>query len=189
MKFILPAFALTCASSALYADEFRPALEDYLETTVAEWISDPVLVTAIRSANLVTAEYGADQINAMDQAWRSEVGASTQPTIDPILNNDAAALLRDLVEGSQGIVSEIFIMDSVGLNVAASGVTSDMWQGDEAKFTSTYAVGSDATHISDVEFDESSQQYLGQISVTIPDPDTGAPLGAITVGVNVEGLF
>lgn len=189
MKYILPTLALAFASTALHADEFRPALEEYLTTNVTMWVNDPVLVSAIRSANSVTAGYGLEQINAMDQAWRAEVGTATTPTITPVLNNEAAAFLRNIVDASEGTITEVFIMDGVGLNVAASGVTSDMWQGDEAKFTSTYAVGSDAIHISEVEFDESSQSYTGQISMTITDPDTGAPVGAITVGVNPERLF
>jgi len=68
-------------------------------------------------------------------------------------------------------------------------VTSDYWQGDEAKFTQTYAVGSDAVHFSDIDFDESSQSYQAQISFTIIDPASGAPIGAMTVGVLADGLM
>ena len=42
-----------------------------------------------------------------------------------------------------------------------------------AKFQETHGVGPDAVHFGEVEFDESSQQYQGQISVTITDPATG----------------
>ncbi len=80
-------------------------------------------------------------------------------------------------------------MDAVGLNAAASSVTSDMWQGDEDKFIQTFNVGVGAIHIADVEFDASSQTYLGQVSVTISDPQTGDLLGAVTVVLNVEALF
>ena len=80
-------------------------------------------------------------------------------------------------------------MDALGLNVAASDTTSDYWQGDEAKFTETYGVGPDATHLGDIELDESSQSYQGQISMTIVDPATGSAIGAITVGVNADALL
>jgi len=41
-------------------------------------------------------------------------------------------------------------------------------------------------HFGDVEFDESSQTYLSQVSA--PIMHEGEFIGTITVGVNVEGL-
>jgi hypothetical protein len=80
-------------------------------------------------------------------------------------------------------------MDAQGLNVAASGITSDMWQGDEAKFQKTYSVGADASHFGDVELDESSRRYQAQISLTIVDAASGAAIGAVTVGIDAEALM
>lgn len=177
------------AGQAAIADEFAPALEAYLHSNVTEWATNPVILDALRSANSRTASYDNAQIIALDQAWRAEVGQSNTPTIGPILNNAAADFLRGQVNASGGTISEIFIMDAVGLNAAASAVTSDMWQGDEEKFTATYSVGPGATHIGNVEFDESAQTYLGQVSMAISDPETGELLGAVTVGVNAEQLF
>ena len=105
-----------------------------------------------------------------------------------MLGAPASARLVAARDGAVGLFTEIFAMDDKGLNVAASDVTSDYWQGDEAKWKSTYAVGAGAVHISEVEFDESSQSYQAQVSVTVVDPDSGAPIGALTVGVNVEFL-
>ncbi|MEM8755288.1 MAG: hypothetical protein AAGF90_20180, partial [Pseudomonadota bacterium] len=73
-----------------------------------------------------------------------------------------------------------------GLNVGQSAKTSDYWQGDEAKWRETYLVGPDAIHVSDVEEDESTQTF--QIQVSLPIVDGGAPIGAVTVGVDVEHL-
>jgi hypothetical protein len=82
--------------------------------------------------------------------------------------------------------TEIFVMDNKGLNVGQSDVTSDYWQGDEAKWQKTYQVGPDAIHVSDVEQDESSQVFQAQVSV--PVVDGGQVIGAVTVGVNVDAL-
>ena len=41
--------------------------------------------------------------------------------------------------------------------------------------------------VDDVEFDESSQAYQSQVSVAVVDPKTNKVIGAVTVGVNVEG--
>ncbi len=74
-------------------------------------------------------------------------------------------------------------------NVATSAVTSDFWQGDEPKFAETFPNGAGAMHLGNVEFDESSQTYQGQISVSIVDPASNEVVGAMTVGVNAEALF
>ena len=87
------------------------------------------------------------------------------------------------------MITEVIVMDAKGLNVAASGATSDYWQGDEAKYQETYPKGPGAVHFGEVEFDESSQTYQAQISITVTDPDTGRPIGAMTVGVDAEVLL
>lgn len=188
-RFLLTTFTILLSLGSANADEFQPVLKNYLTEIAASWANDPVLIEAINAANLVTNGYSSDQIIAMDQAWREEVGAQSQPTITPVLNNAAAEFLSQVVQDSGGIISEAFIMDGVGLNVAASATTSDMWQGDETKFTATYTVGPGATHIAEVELDESTQTYLGQVSMTISDPATGLPIGALTVGLNAEAIF
>ena len=172
-----------------FADEFEPALRAYLEDDVRAWAQSPVLVEAIRAMNAEREGFDQATIDEMDQAWRAEVGSGNTPTITPVMENAAAEFLREQVEASGGRITEVFIMGSHGLNVAASGLTSDMWQGDEAKFQETYGVGADAVHIGDVELDESTQRYQGQVSITITDPDTGAPIGAMTIGVDAESLL
>lgn len=171
------------------ADEFADALNMYVQEYVAMWASDPIIIDTIVHANEVNAALDAAKVLELDATWRSEVGTQDTPTITPILTNPAADFLRDKVDASGGIISEAFIMDSRGLNAAASSLTSDMWQGDEEKFTASYGAGVGAVHIGDVEFDESTQSYLGQVSLAITDPASGALVGALTVGINAEALF
>lgn len=181
------------ATAALYtpafASEFEPAMQAFLETQISAWAQSDVIVDAIVAQNATNGALDEPQIIAMDEVWRAEVGTASTPTISPVLDHPAAAFLREQVAASGGTITEVFIMDMVGLNVAASDVTSDMWQGDEAKFTATYSVGADAVHFGDVEFDESTQSFQAQISLTIVDPATGAPIGAMTVGVNADALL
>lgn len=181
-------FAAAGASQSV-AGDFGAAMQSYLDTEVRAWADADVLVEAIRAQNAVTVGYSDAEIEALDQAWRAEVGTGSTPTITPVLENAAADYLRDRVAASGGMITEIFLMDARGLNVAASNVTSDFWQGDEAKHRETFGIGAGAYHLGDVEFDESSQRYQGQISLTIADPETGEPLGAMTVGVDAEGLM
>jgi len=180
---------LAVFASPLYADDFRPAMESYLQAEISIWMNNPVLIQAIKSQNSRTEGFEQAKIDELDQTWRAEVGSGSSEIIASVIENEAADFLRQKLEQSSGVISEIFVMDAHGLNVAASTVTSDYWQGDEAKFQQTYQVGPDAVHYGDVEFDESSQSYQGQISVVIIDPDSRQPIGAITIGVNAEELI
>ncbi|KZY47231.1 hypothetical protein A3731_08335 [Roseovarius sp. HI0049] len=171
------------------ADEFSEALASYYDSEIAAWANDPALIAAIKAENSARNGLSQADIDAMDSEWSAQVGAADAPAIDAVLHNPAAEFLRARVAESGGVITEAFTMDANGLNVAATAVTSDMWQGDEAKFTSTYPMGPGATHIGDVEFDESTQTYQGQISVTLTDPATGAAVGALTVGINAEALM
>ncbi|WP_415221328.1 hypothetical protein [Pseudophaeobacter arcticus] len=171
------------------ATDYQVAMDNYLETNIRSWAQNPVLVEAISSQNQETNGLGQADVDALDTQWRAEVGTGGSALINDVLNNDAAEFLRAQVEASGGRITEVFIMDAQGLNVAASSATSDMWQGDEAKFQMTYSVGSDAVHFGEVELDESSRRYQAQISLTIVDAETGAAIGAMTVGVDADSLM
>lgn len=190
MKRVYLLSALTfLAAPVLHAAEPDDAMRAFLQAHVVSWTQEPVLIDAIRAQNAETADYTAARIEELDQQWRAEVGTGSAPTVDAVLLNEASDYLRQVVADNNGAMTEIFVMDAHGLNVAASGVTSDYWQGDEAKFQQTYSVGPDAMHFSEIEFDESSQTYQAQISIPITDPETGAVIGAMTVGVNAEALM
>ncbi|MDO9640415.1 MAG: PDC sensor domain-containing protein [Pseudotabrizicola sp.] len=179
--FALPAYALDSGYPEAKAREF---VSEALKT----WASHPVLISAVQAQNQRHATITQSEIDALDATWMAELGKSLQPTISGVLNTDASKLLRDQVTEAGGQITEVFVMDAVGLNVAASDATSDYWQGDEAKFQQTFPKGPDAIHISDVEFDESSQVFQVQISFPLTDPVDGRVIGAVTVALNAEHL-
>jgi len=186
---LVSTLAALLLSVPAFADEFTPALEAYMNDEISDWANDPAIVAAIKAQNDAHAGLSQDQIEEMDQEWRANVGDPSTPLLAAVLNHPVSDDLRARVEASMGAMTEVFVMDDHGLNVAASDVTSDMWQGDEAKFQQTYGNGAGSVHISEVELDESTQRYQGQISVTIVDPDSGNAIGAITVGVDAESLL
>jgi GAF domain-containing protein len=175
------------ANTAL-AQDYTAALTSFYESNIRALVSAPELVSAAMQAN--TDRTGMDQaaIDAMDAAWRAEVGTAATPTITPILSNSAADFLRSQIEASGGKIVEAFITDSLGLNVAAAEPTSDMWQGDEDKFTKVFANGLDAVFYGEVELDESTQAYQAQISVPLIDPASNTAVGTLTVAVNADTL-
>ena len=189
-KFLITAAALAAfaATAPAMANDYNDALSALANDKVRAIAANPVVIAAVRAQNEKHAGLTQDQIDAMDQAWRAEVGAADTPTITPVLEHEASQELATARDESEGLFTEIFVMDDKGLNVAASDVTSDYWQGDEAKWQETYAKGADAVHLSEVELDESTQSYQSQVSVAVVDPESGAAIGAVTFGVNVEFL-
>lgn len=189
-RLIAAAAALALATAALPASaaELEGRLKTYAETEVAVWAKDPALVSAVLAANAAHAALTPEGIAGLDLAWRAEVGGSNTPTITPIVQSPASDFLRAQIEAAGGTITEAFVMDALGLNVAASGVTSDYWQGDEEKFTATYPAGPGALHLGAIELDESTQTYQAQVSMTLTDPATGLAIGAITVALDAESF-
>lgn len=165
-----------------YADEVQALAAGELQ----EWITDPVFVFAIREQNGLFASMTQQQIDMLDNAWRAESGRG--PMIFDLLDRQGSIILRDRRELSEGVITEIILMDRYGLNVAISDPTSDYFQGDEAKYLETFPVGPDAVHVSEVEFDESTQKEQTQVSMTVTDPETGEPIGAVTFGIDLKVL-
>ena len=154
---------------------------------VSSWLSDPAIVSAIEAQNTANAGLTQGDIDALDKTWRAETSSADQPLIKEVLGREISKFLSGKVDASGGLITEAFVMDNKGLNVGQSGITSDYWQGDEGKWQNTYSKGVGAVDIGDVELDESTQTYQSQLSITIVN-GSGAPIGAITLGLNVELL-
>ena len=180
--------ATLLAATPTLANEYEPAMRAFVEENVLAWAAHPLLVSQINTQNAAHAGLSSAEINEMDQAWRAQVGASDAPMISGLLSNDASQFLSEQVDATGGVISEVFITDNLGLNVASSAVTSDYWQGDEAKFTEVYGKGADVMHFGEIEFDESAQAYLGQVSLPVVDPDTNEVIGVMTIGLDAEAL-
>lgn len=188
-KILVAAVAMMfMAPVAHAAGEHDAAIRKLVDRTFKVWTSDPALINAIRSQNAANTGLTQSDIDALDKTWRAETKASAKPMIDEMLGRPVSKKLLGYENAGEGLFTEIFVMDNLGLNVAQSDATSDYWQGDEAKWKKTFLVGPDAVFIDDVEFDESTQTFQAQVSLAIADPDDGAVIGAITIGINVELL-
>ena len=192
----LPAVLVTLAVSlvthttVVSADpEIEAAARSYVENNAQSWLGNPLIASAINAQN--TAHQSVDQaaIDTMDQQWRAESVNGSGPMIDKVLANELSVYLQGVQEESQGLITEVFVMDNRGLNVGQSDLTSDYWQGDEAKWQKTFQAGPDTLFVDDVELDESSQRYQTQVSYSITDPVTGEVIGAVTIGIDADGLL
>ena len=179
---------LLLASPVLADDAPVKEVENYVKSNLVSWLGDKVVISALKQQNTKHASLSEEEIKKLDKQWRAEVDAAQKPLIDSVLKNELSAFLSKKKTDAKGVITEIFVMDVKGLNVGQSDVTSDYWQGDEAKWQKTFQVGPEAVFFDKIEKDESTQTLQMQVSVSIKDPETGKVIGAATVGINVDEL-
>ncbi|WP_426416109.1 hypothetical protein [Aestuariirhabdus sp. LZHN29] len=170
--------ALVAVSGLSLAEEVPPEVKK-IAPQLQSIGMDPTLVAAVKEQN--AKGMSLDSIKQADTKWRGTEGIDS--FMQSLMDSDAAKTLSK-IESSQKYYLELFLMDNQGANVAMTGKTSDYWQGDEAKWTESFKGGTGALHVGEVEFDESAQAYLVQVSV--PVMDGGKAIGAVTIGINLD---
>lgn len=181
---ILLTAVLTLFTVSAHAQDVDSYKEQVLQD-VQKLQKNDIIISKIKERNSAHADLTQADIDKLDSAWRAEIKDDNFNVIKALLNSDASKELVKVKDASEGVYGEIFIMDNKGLNVAISDITSDYWQGDEAKWKQTYLDGKDTLHMSDVEFDESVQAFTVQISAPLLD-ESGNPIGAVTFGIVME---
>ena len=165
-----------------FAGEKAPQkVVDLAQAKLADLGTDPVIVAAVKAENAKGKTL--DQIKETDKEWLAHAGIADY--MRALMDSECGRRLRKIQAGAP-YYAEIFVMDNQGANVCMTDKTSDYWQGDEAKFQKSYNNGQGAIFVDDVEFDDSAQAYLVQVSV--PVKDGGAVIGAITFGINVDQI-
>ncbi len=172
---------LIIVSLSLLAQETHPGLLKLVSNVVIKLGSDPMIVDAVKAKN--AQNESMDTIKKIDQEWM-EAEAPT-PFMKSLLDNETSEHLRQL-SNAKAYYAEIFVMDNKGALVALTDLTSDYWQGDEKKFTESYADGNGKTFIDEMKYDESTQKNLVQVSVPVKDGNN--TIGAITVGIVVDEI-
>ena len=167
------------------ADSHEAKINQYIESHIREWLSSDEIIRAVDMQNIQHLGITASEINRLDQRWRTERLRAEGALISSVMSNELSAFLRGIKAASGGVISEIFIMDNVGLNVGQTNGTGDFMQGDEAKWQQTYLVSANAVFIDAVE--EEDGLNIAQVSLTVARPNN-ARLGAVTIGINVDAL-
>ncbi|MEH6633410.1 MAG: PDC sensor domain-containing protein [Halopseudomonas aestusnigri] len=169
-------------------DAPEEAIRHILEKEIRPLSQLQTIVYEIKKQNKKHSGLNSDQIIALDQIWRQETEAIDQPLIRHMLGSPLSKELQTIRNNSNGLITEIIVIDNKGLNVAISDVTSDYWQGDEDKWQKTLPKGPDAVFVSDAGIDESTQQFQLQISVTVVDTERKIGVGSLTVGIDLDLL-
>lgn len=108
--------------------------------------------------------------------------------VDKILERELSKELKNKIMGRFHFIKEAILFDASGGLVAASGMTSDYYQGDELKHSETFAKGQDL-FFDRLRFDESTKKFLVQITMMIKAPTKVQKNLALTVGIDVSALL
>jgi len=172
-------FSAASVGMVFSAEKAPQKVVDLANTKLAKYGTDPVIVKAVKAEN--GKNKALAQIQEMDTQWKGHAGIADY--MQAMMDSECGAYLKKIQAGAP-FYAEIFAMDNQGANVALTDKTSDYWQGDEAKFKKSFNNGAGAVFVDEVEFDDSAQVYLVQVSV--PVMDGGKAIGAITFGIDVD---
>jgi hypothetical protein len=165
-----------------FEDEALPArqkeiLGRYADKVVG-WASAEVLLKAAQEQS--SQNVTMDRIRDIDRRWQR--GEDPDGLATSLARNDCARALQALLAANPGY-GEAFVSDSRGALVCMTRRTGDYWQGDEPKWTRSWAAGSGAVFVSKIDHDESTGLDLMHISVPLRSGGSGGRLvGILTVG-------
>lgn len=183
--------AYVLSSDVIKADNefYQRFIPQIVKEKIQPWLADELLVQSIIQQNKKHKAITQKQIDQLEQTWKRERKSAVRPFIDTILKNEVSDFLKIRKAESEGLFSEIIVMDDKGLCVGISDITSDYWQADEEKWQETYQADRFEPFIGKLEYDESTEEYQIQVSLTVKDPASDQKIGAITIGINVQKML
>lgn len=114
----------------------------------------------------------------LDREWQRDT-AATAKRLD-VLSSAASRFLADLSRNDP-VLREILVTDRFGRLVAASNVTSDYLQADEAWWSEAFDQGRGRIAVSDVRRDESAGVYAFEIAVPVTSAQSDVVEGVMKI--------
>ena len=153
------------------------AVKAYVKSTLLPLCGNDVFAAEVAGQNAKGAT--PDEIKALDEEW---INAEEElPMHGEKTGNACAVEIKKIVQSNPALV-EVFVMDDQGANVGQNVLTSDYWQGDEAKFTAVYNQGKGGVWFGAVEYDKSANMEEQQVALPVIDA-SGKVIGAVCFGL------
>ncbi|MEE2762256.1 MAG: transporter substrate-binding domain-containing protein [Pseudomonadota bacterium] len=133
----------------------------------------------------------ADILN-IDKQWQALAPDQSVPLADQLLALPASRALRAWQDSHRGLVTEALLITKSGTLAAMSQLTSDYWQGDEAKFRENIRKAVTARfeesdlYLSPVRYDASTRQFQVMVSAPLNASDGSGNTGVIALGLNIS---
>ena len=173
-------------ANEMLPEDWRGDIDAVILSDIARIVGEPIVEYTILAQNARHAGLDQAAIEELDSKWRGEHELAEQPLISAVLSNPTSSYLTRVQAQAIGLYSEIFVMDDKGLNVGQSNISSDFWQGDEAKWQKTFAEGAGSVFVDEPEFRDDIGAWVVQVNVSIDQGN--AAIGAATFEVNLTEL-
>lgn len=154
----------------------------YALSTLLPQSVNPVFVAAVKKQNAAGLTMAA--IQKIDKEW---IDAEEPLPIQTEMMSNATAVELKAFINKNGAIREAFVTDNQGANVGQNALTSDYWQGDEAKWKNAFNGGKGGVDVGKEQFDKSINAPIQQISLPIID-ENGAVIGTVTWGLNISSM-
>ena len=157
-------------------------VKQFAKDVLLKQIDNQVFITAVKAQN--AKGVALSKIKQIDNQWKD--AEDELPIHGQMLNNPCADEIGKLTKKFSAI-GETFVMDNQGANVCQNELTSDYWQGDEAKWKNSFNNRSGGIDVGTEKLDKSTNMVLQQFSLPIVD-NSGQVIGAVTFGVKTGNL-
>ncbi|MBU2648900.1 cache domain-containing protein, partial [bacterium] len=154
----------------------------FVKTVLLPSINHPTFIAAVTAQN--ADKTSLDEIRKIDKQWID--AEDFLPIQKKKMENPCADVIRQMAKTSP-VIAEAFVMDNQGANVCQNELTSDYWQGDEAKWKNSFNGGKGGIDVGVEKLDKSTNAVLQQISLPVTDTN-GSVIGAITFGIKTGNL-
>lgn len=172
-------------SIAVTAD-YSQDLSDFINIEIKSWVNSDIVIDNLTKQNEISANYNESNLKALDNSWRGEYRKINQPTINQVLTSELSQFLQKKMADSQGVFTEITIIDSKGLNMAQTIISEDCWNVGKPRWDKTFKEKSYVPYISDVYYSDKTNKFQVEVSFMIISNDQ--PIGVIDAGIDVEQL-
>ena len=161
--------------------KMNQSVKTFVVSTLIPLMSNPIFVDGVKAQN--AKDISMEVIKRIDREWQE--AEEELPIHKELMGNAVGMEIKRFIQSTPAVV-EAFVMDNKGANVGQNDLTSDYWQGDEAKWKNSYNNGKGGLDVGKEKFDVSANTTLQQISLPIIDGEK--VVGAICIGLNISRL-
>lgn len=179
--------ALVLLTQSARAEYSKDMIDAAVIADIKAFALTEIVQQSVSNQNQKYSHLSQAEIEQLDQKWRAETKQENQPLISATLSSPLSSYFTRVQAASHGLYIEMFAMDNKGLNVGQSSISSDYWQGDEAKFQKTYPNGASAIFVDEAEYKDDIGIWASQVNFTLIDQNQKV-IGAMTVEVNLTEL-
>ncbi|MEM7231295.1 MAG: PDC sensor domain-containing protein, partial [Planctomycetota bacterium] len=176
---VLFVFSLGLFLPLLADEEVAPlSVWKFCEETLSKYGVDPVVVKAVRFANATGASL--EDVQQIDTKWCKTEGIDEH--MRAMMDSQAGRRIKR-IKSKHSFLTEIFVTDRLGANVAMTDKTPDFWQGDEDEFLECFRGGKGKLRLGPVKRAKRAPTRVAYASV--PVTDEKKTIGVVVLGIDL----